>query len=80
MKPPCQAYDDEREIAGITFNDDSEVAVGRNGITRIVCYRENGQAAHLPVLAVYRGAEICARVPAWMVAISYVTKETPDAP
>ena len=45
--------------------------VGRNNITAIRAYDENGQMSHIPWLAVYRGDEIVVRVPAEQVSIHY---------
>lgn len=45
--------------------------VRKRKVTKIVVYRENGQGAEVPYLAVYKGDFIIARVPANMVEVVY---------
>jgi hypothetical protein len=45
--------------------------VGRNGITKIEPYGENGHMAPIPWLAIWKGEEITARVPADKFVIHY---------
>lgn len=62
--------EDKRKIALID-GPDIYAAVGENGITDIVVYKEAGEMAYVPWLAVYKGREILFRLPARMVIIQY---------
>ena len=57
-------WDDERPIREIALAGDGGDfwTVGHVGVTRIVVYRENGQGASVPWLAVYRGDWLASRV------------------
>ena len=56
--------DDARPIQPLTIAGEGGAwwAVGRDGITKIEVYLENGQMAQVPWLAVYRGDSIATRV------------------
>jgi hypothetical protein len=64
MRKPAQMWDDERPIKTITTQGESYSiwTVGRTGVTRIVAYRENGQGASVPWLAIYEGDWLAHRV------------------
>ena len=59
--PIPQMFDDPREISSIWLDDEHGLHVGRNGITRIVCYREPGEHAFIPFFAVFKGDHLFAR-------------------
>jgi len=49
-------FDDEREIK--YYNNDiaqETVAVGKDGVTKIEVYKEHGNGAFIPYLAVWKG-------------------------
>lgn len=66
-------YDDLRPIASIWFECEvgTHHAVGTHGCTKIVAYKEYGDYAFVPWLAVYHGDHLQARVPARLVTIIY---------
>lgn len=67
--------EDEREITYVSNHDGTaEWNVGRNGITSIRPYNENGDMAPIVWLAVYRGDEILARVRADYYVIGYAAE------
>ena len=59
--------EDTRDIKQISLGD-NWWAVGRDAVTKIVVYGENGMHCDLPWFAVYQGDEIVSRVNA-----AYVT-------
>jgi hypothetical protein len=64
---------DKRPIKSVTY-DDAEGScwiVGSGGCTKIVPYDECGAMAPFPMLAVFVGDEIKARVPAEKVTVIY---------
>jgi len=80
MEKPVQMWDDERPIRSVATQgeDYSYWCVGQLGITRIVAYRENGQGASVPWLAVYEGDWLAHRVNAAAVASVWYGK-APEA-
>ena len=68
---PIKALTNERHGCGFAH-------VGSGGVTKIVAYKEPGQGAAVPWLAVYKGQECAARISAEHVAIYYET-EADDA-
>lgn len=56
--------DDERPIKSVATQGEgySYWCVGRGGVTHIVAYRENGQGAGVPWLAIYEGNWLAHRV------------------
>lgn len=64
---------DRRPIESISWDDakGSGFTVGSNGCTKIEAYEENGEYCMLPMLAVFVGDEIKARIPAYKVSVFY---------
>jgi hypothetical protein len=54
-------FTDDRTITGIS-SDGWSYSVGIDRVTKIVMYREYGQASHVPAFAVYKGDWLYARV------------------
>jgi len=70
----CTMRDDIRPIRSVVGIGETGLywAVGREGVTRIVPYGENGQGAEVPWLAIYEGDSITFRVNcAGVESISY---------
>lgn len=64
---------DRRQIRSISWDDadGSSFSVGQSGVTKIEAYEEYGEQCMIPWLAVYRGDEVAARVPAHKVSVFY---------
>lgn len=74
-------YDDPREIRSIWYPGENEEgwSITRPSISKIVAYREHGVLDFMPYFAVYDSdGAITARVPAYMVSVSYVTPLSPQ--
>lgn len=75
---PILIYKDPRPIHGIYSVYDSDgfsYWVRRQGVTKIVAYRECGDGGWIPWIAVYVGEDILMRVSANACAIEYFTEE-----
>lgn len=71
---------DERPIRRI-WTDEIQHTVGREGVTKIDSYPENGHMAPLVWFAVYRGEEMFARVNgAHVVEVQYTPQPIPAPP
>ena len=69
---------DEREIAAIYWPQEGDPGhrVGEAGCTKIEAYDESGSHSYIPMLAVWRGDVIVARVPADQVSVHYKSQTT----
>jgi len=66
-------FDDEREIK--YYNNDAAqvtVAVGKDGVTKIEVYKEQGPYEFIPYLKVWKGEVLFMRTPAIGKEIVYV--------
>jgi len=72
---PTSMLDDDREIVKAYYERGGGFEVGEDGITRIEAYKENGQMAHVPWIAVYREGELYKRIPARWLVITYDVPE-----
>lgn len=65
--------EDSRSIQSVQL-DTAQVemwSVGSNGVTKIVCYQENGIHGYYPFLAIYKGDIVTERAPALDYRIVY---------
>lgn len=73
-------FNDKRRISAV--NDDVNgmniAMVGYKGVTRIEVYKEYGEQAHIPFIAVYMGDSIAFRRSAIPLTIYYGEGETSD--
>jgi len=58
---------DNREIKGIWWGSADAIQVGSFGITKIECYRENGQESYTPWFKIWRGNKLTDRVNGSMI-------------
>ena len=71
-------HEDTRIINSVHQSGDYQTnafAVGQYGVTKIIVYQEAGEYGMLTFIAVYKGDEIYARLPANGLAIYYITGE-----
>ncbi len=71
MNNVIRLKNDARDIEAVIFQNDWEHKVGRYGVTKIVHYRELMEVHYPTWIAVYKGDEIYARIPAYQVSIYY---------
>ncbi len=65
--------EDDRPIKSV-HNCNEKVTlhvVGSNGITRIEPYLEAGEYSNITYLAIFKGGDICERIPALPLTINY---------
>lgn len=61
---------DERTIQS-AIGERGRFILGELGVTKIIAYDENGEMAHVPWLAIFKGETIAARCSARDMTISY---------
>lgn len=66
---------DEVILRSLDSADDTSFKVGRNGITEIKQYFENGQMAAVPWFAIYKGENIFTRMDAVNCIVVYKESE-----
>ena len=80
MKDTLEIQHDNREIYQVVLRsgniEDYEIyTTGKNGITKIVQYFENGQMAAVPWFAIYKGENIITRMDAVNCIVVYKESE-----
>jgi hypothetical protein len=77
-RDPNPLADDDRTIEAVHFYRGGGYEVGKDGVTEIVGYEEqgNGQHVKVPFVAVYRGSEIAVRIPVHCEGLSSICYRT----
>lgn len=69
--------DDNGKIEGIWWEPDGAMSVGMQCITKIECYREPGQCAHVPWFKVWEGDNLKHRINGAMIGgVTYFPPKT----
>lgn len=60
---------DNRKIKNISFENENSYWIGHGSdVTAIIAYDENGEASHVPWVAVFKGEFLYSRIPARQLA------------